>query len=239
MRKARRSMAGARRGGRGEPERTTGSEPEAQDSGTGRSERRLERASALARESRAEQAAREYRELIAEDPGNAAAHAGLGALCEQAGDRLAALAHYEAARDADPENVETLSRLGGVLAALQRFADSERELRRALRLDPRNAEAAAKLGILFLRRGLYAAAEMELRHAIEFDPDLAEAYLYRGEALNQLGRVDEALAMLERAAELQPGNAKVYYTMGILFDKKHLRHRAEEMFRRARSAGGS
>lgn len=89
--------------------------------------------------------------------------------------------------------------------------------------------------MLYLRRGLYEHAAEELHRAIELDPEQgAGAYLYRGEALNQLGRVDDALTMLERAVEVEPRNAKAYYTMGILYDRKHMREQAEAMYRKAR-----
>ncbi|NIP79010.1 MAG: hypothetical protein GWM90_07335, partial [Gemmatimonadetes bacterium] len=44
---------------------------------------------------------------------------------------------------------------------------------------------------------------------------------------------------LERAVQYQPGNAKAYYTMGILYDRKHLRQEAATMYRKAREVGAA
>ncbi|HUE77522.1 MAG TPA: tetratricopeptide repeat protein, partial [Longimicrobiales bacterium] len=65
------------------------------------------------------------------------------------------------------------------------------------------------------------------------------AYFYRGEALNRLGRVEEAIQMLERSVQHDPSNAKAYHTMGILYDRKHLRQEATTMYRKAREVGGA
>jgi Flp pilus assembly protein TadD len=42
------------------------------------------------------------------------------------------------------------------------------------------------------------------------------------------------MEVLERATVLQPTNAKAFYTLGILYDRKHLPEEASVMFRRAR-----
>jgi tetratricopeptide (TPR) repeat protein len=80
---------------------------------------------------------------------------------------------------------------------------------------------------------LYAQAELELKRALDLDPDHGVAYFYRGECLNQLGRVDEALEMLERSVVLHPHNPRAYFTMGILYDRKHLPQQAAAMYRKA------
>jgi len=95
-------------------------------------------------------------------------------------------------------------------------------------------EAHASLGILFYRRGVYAQAEAELRWVCEQDPQHGNAFFYRGEALNRLGRVEEAMEALEQTTVLQPDNAKAFYTLGILYDRKHLPEEAALMYRRSR-----
>ena len=52
--------------------------------------------------------------------------------------------------------------------------------------------------------------------------------------MNRLGRYDEAMAALEHATVVQPTNPKAYYTLGILYDRKHLPEEAALMYRKAR-----
>jgi tetratricopeptide (TPR) repeat protein len=66
-------------------------------------------------------------------------------------------------------------------------------------------------------------------------PEHGAAFFYRGEALNRLGRYEAALDALKQATVLQPDNAKAFYTLGILYDRKHLPAEAAAMYRRARA----
>lgn len=196
----------------------------------------IERARALEAEDH-EAAQSVYRELILSTPGDIEARLGLALLHDRLGQQQQALEQLEAAREQEPENAVVLTQLGTVLGALGRFHDAERELRRAVRLAPERADAFLALGTLCFKRGLYLQAEQELARALEHDTALASAYYYRGEALHQLDRIDEAVVMLLRAVDLDPRNARAYHTLGILYDRKHMRAEAALMYRKGREAG--
>lgn len=195
---------------------------------------RLARARTLVEEGRVRDAIDVYRALVSDHPSNVRARNNLGVLYDELGSHELALEQFEAARELEPENVEVLTNLGASLGGVGRFEEAERELRRAQRLDPEALDVRANLGILYYRRGLYAQAEAELRWVCERDHDHGPAHFYRGEALNRLGRVDQAMDVLERAIHLQPENAKAFYTLGILFDKKHMPEEAARMYRKSR-----
>jgi len=89
-------------------------------------------------------------------------------------------------------------------------------------------------GVIAFRRGVYAMAEADLGWVCEQDDAHGSAFYYRGEALNRLGRFDEALQALERVTVLQPQSAKAFYTLGHLYDRKHMGEEAARMYRRAR-----
>lgn len=198
----------------------------------------IERARALEAEDH-EAAQSVYRELILSAPGDIEARLGLALLHDRLGQQQQALEQLEAAREQEPENAVVLTQLGAVLGALGRFQDAERELRRAVRLAPERADAFLALGTLCFKRGLYLQAEQELARALEHDTTLASAYYYRGEALHQLDRIDEAVVMLLRAVDLDPRNARAYHTLGILYDRKHMRAEAALMYRKGREAGSA
>lgn len=178
-----------------------------------------------------------YRELILSSPDDIEARLGLALLHDKLGQQQQALEQLEAARELEPENAVVLTHLGMVLGAMGKFPEAERELRRAVRLAPERPDAFVALGTLCFKRGLYLQAEQELARALEHDETLATAYYYRGEALHQLDRIDEALVMLMRAVDLDPRNARAYHTMGILYDRKHMRAEAALMYRKGREAG--
>jgi Tfp pilus assembly protein PilF len=195
---------------------------------------RLDRAKELVENRRIDEASQLYRAILTDNPGSLGARIGLGALFEALGQHGLALEQFEAAVKLEPENVEVLNNLGSVLGALGRYEEGEGFLRRAARLAPDSADVRANLGILFFRKGLYAQAEGELRWACEQDQRHGNAFFYRGEALNRLGRFDDAMRALEQAIRLQPTNGKAFYTLGILYDRKHLPEEASIMYRKAR-----
>lgn len=200
---------------------------------------RLTRARTLVERGRVEEAIELYRTVVSENPTHLKARHNLGVLYDELGRHELAVEQLEAARDLEPENVEVLTNLGSALAAAGRFDDSERELRRAQRLGPESVDVRAALGVLFFRRGLYPQAEAELRWVCEKDDAHLQAHIYRGEALNRLGRVEQAIDVLERVVQLQPDNAKAYYTLGILFDRKHMKDEAARMYRKSREVSAS
>ncbi len=83
------------------------------------------------------------REFLADQPGHLSGHVVLGKALFAAGDRTGATAAFEAALDADPENVDALHQLA-LLARDEGDADrSLAHLERALLADPRNPELVA------------------------------------------------------------------------------------------------
>ena len=117
---------------------------------------------------------------------------------------------------------------------LARYGEAEYLLLRAVAIDPNSVAVRASVGILSFLRGAYAAAELELRWVCEQDRESARAFYYYGETLNRLGRFDEALIALERAIVLQPRNSRAFYTLGHLYDRKHMTEEAALMYRQAR-----
>ena len=194
----------------------------------------LGRAKELVRDGRIDEAIALYREILAQNPSNLKARNNLGVLYDELGSLDLALEQFEAAELIEPENVELLNNYGSVLGAMGRYDDAADLLRCAQRLEADNILVRASLGILHFRRGVYAVAEADLAWVCDRDESNGPAFYYRGEALNRLGRYDEAMQVLERAIVLQPHNAKAFYTLGHLYDRKHMGQDAAIMYRRAR-----
>jgi tetratricopeptide (TPR) repeat protein len=194
----------------------------------------LGRAKDLVRDGRIAEAIAFYRDVLTQDPANLKARNNLGVLYDELGDLDLALEQFEAAELIEPDNVELLNNYGLVLGAMGRYDEAGELLRRAQRLDPEGVAVRANIGILHYRRGVYASAEADLGWVCEQDDAHGPAFYYRGEALNRLGRFDEALQALERVTVLQPQNPKAFYTLGHLYDRKHMGEEAALMYRKAR-----
>ncbi|MBA3560239.1 MAG: protein kinase, partial [Gemmatimonadaceae bacterium] len=88
------------------------------------------------------------------------------------------------------------------LAAMGRFEEAEREMRRAQALDPLLLIASAALGWVFYHQGDYERAAAQYRSTLERDSTFTLAHLWLGQSLEMLGRKDESLVSLQRAATL-------------------------------------
>ncbi|MSR20798.1 MAG: tetratricopeptide repeat protein [Gemmatimonadetes bacterium] len=194
----------------------------------------LTRARSLVERGRIHEAIQLYLGILTVNPSNLKARNNLGVLFDGLKQFDAARDHLEAAVRIEPDNVEVLTNLASTLTSLARYEDAEGMLRRAQRVDPDDLRVHLSIGILYFRRGMYAQAETELRWVCARDRDNGLAFYYRGESLNRLGRYDEATQAMERAAELLPDDPKPAYTLGRLYDCKHMPEEAAEMYRRAR-----
>jgi tetratricopeptide (TPR) repeat protein len=117
--------------------------------------------------------------------------ASLGELYTKIGNYDEAAKAYQHAMEqgAAPEAAVTYADL---LIRLQRFAEAEKLVRRAMESRRTMPQAYLSLGKLYSAQQRYADAEKALKRAIELDPDDATAHALLAVALQQLGRAQEA-----------------------------------------------
>ena len=148
-----------------------------------------------------DQAARSFREAIANDPLYAEAHAGLA-------------------------RAYTLSGVFGGMSRRYAFPRAVAAAGEALRLNPDLADAhttmAFSLQVGFKR---WADAETRYRRALELDPNLAQAHHWYALLLDSLARPDEAIREIRTAASLAPLSLPITSDVGMIL--AHHGHFAE------------
>lgn len=174
-----------------------------------------ERGWLLARQGRPEMAEREYRLALADDPGDAAAHAMLALLlAEQDGRRDEALREAREAIGLAPD--ETLPHYAEARVHLEaeRWAEAERAARQAVLLAPHDADLHALLAAVHLGGRRWPAALAAAEEALECDPEHVGAANLRASALVHLGRRGEAAAAIQGALARSPESSHTHANHG-------------------------
>ena len=115
----------------------------------------------------------------------------------------------------DPDDTDSLVRLGLVMNRQGKLDDAERRYRQALAADPDHIQAHATLGALQARRGAATEGRRHLLRAIELDPLQAEAHKNLATLAALQGDLNAARGQLERAIEIDPIDAVSHHLLGV------------------------
>jgi tetratricopeptide (TPR) repeat protein len=146
-----------------------------------------------------------------------------GDLALQAGRPEEALALFDQALLAEPEDPTLLSRRASCLNALERWPDALGAADRALTKDPRQARAWVDKGQALNGLERHLEALQCLEDAVALDPSLDFAWYLKGNAFSAVGQEQEALDCYTRCLELNPERANAWYNKaaGLYRLKRH------------------
>src|SRR5918998_1023818 len=130
-----------------------------------------------------------------------------------------ALARFEQALDAAPENPEVIEAVGRALLNLGRLEEAEASFLDALELDPEWVAPRMGLAMVALSRDEPFKIVHHLERAIEAEPGYPEAYVELGRYYGFMGEPALAKATFERWTGRVPGDADMLINAGFtLFD---------------------
>ena len=113
---------------------------------------------------------------------------------------------YEQVLRRDPDFEQAHYNLGYTYYRLDRFAEAQRQLRRAVALNPLDSFAYIHLGLIALREHDLAAAESSIGHAIQIDPLRPGFHLALSFVLEAKGDTAGALAEMHEELKYTPNN---------------------------------
>ncbi len=141
-----------------------------------------------------DEAAREYRQVLAGAPENYDAHNDLGLLLGRQGLTQDALKEFRLALAIQPDKATAHSNAAWILTLTHQFPEAVEEYAQALRFDPENASTHNNLGVALLQLGEDEKAVEQFSDALRLDPVNADAR--RNLALTQSrmknGKIDQA-----------------------------------------------
>lgn len=135
-------------------------------------------------------ALREYREVVAINPGHPGIHFRIGRV-------LLARARLS--------TTDTTSE-----------AEALKEFEQELQLDPTNANAAYEAGELWRKRAQFDKAFELFSQAIRYYPDFEDALVGLGRAMISMGQAPQALPHLQKALTLNAGNEVSWYQLALV-----------------------
>jgi tetratricopeptide (TPR) repeat protein len=141
----------------------------------------------------------------------------------------AAIAQYQQALDAQPDDAGLLFNLGTLLAQQGDYAAAQTALEKAVAIRADWAEAHYNLGTVLLHQERYSEAIAALKCATEQREAYPEAYFNRGNAhamkgLDREGRLDYyeldcATTAYKTAIQQRPGYTAALYNLGMLYSR--------------------
>jgi len=148
-----------------------------------------------------------YRKAIELEPKFALAYAHLGRLLRKIGAADESTAAFRSAIEYSTD-VPTMILVADVMQSQQRYLESERLLRRALKEDERNPTALYLLGRALTTRGSYEEAERVLEKSAEVSPNSFVSYTLLGSMSMRQEKYDDAENYLMKAARVVSPNEK-------------------------------
>jgi tetratricopeptide (TPR) repeat protein len=158
-------------------------------------------AEALETQERWNEAASEYRTILAQSPNLPGIHYRLGRL-------LLSL----------PENAATPATRD----------EARREFEEELKINPRNAGAEYVLGELARQARDWAQAAEHFAKAASLNPAFPDAHIGWGRSLISDRKFDEAVKPLEQAVKLQPENPAAHYHLAVAYSRTGRKEEAEK-----------
>ena len=135
---------------------------------------------------------------------NYVAHNNLGTYLASQGKTEEAIAHFEKARDINPNYDLSSFNIGLAYASRHQYQKAIPYYREALAKNPEFALAYQKIGFALYRVDRFDQAVENFEKALRINPAYAEAYNHMGAALVRLGEIDRAIACFRQALRIKP-----------------------------------
>ncbi len=186
----------------------------------------LLRAATAARQQHFHEAELLLREILRNNPNNAALHFALGAMLRQQEQWDDAFDEISQSARLMPDFPENHTSFAYIFYRLDDGPNAIAEARTALSMDPQNSEAYQLLGLGLYSNGQYLAAVHAFEESLARDPDNADTYYDIGIALHADGNRPGALAAYHKAIRLRPGFWEAHSNLALTLHEQGKLHEA-------------
>ncbi len=185
------------------------------------------------RAGRLDEAAKNYRQILSEDPRQPDALHLLGVVAQSVGQLDEAVELISESLRVNPNNVSAINNLAGVLKDQARYSDAIEFYEAAIAASPAEAYLHSNLGNALRESGKLEEAGAAHQRALELDPDSYAAHSNLGSVLDAQGRFADAIACYRHALTLNPQSHETLVNLGVTLKRQGKLAEAEESLRRA------
>ena len=132
-------------------------------------------ANTLQKQGKIDEAAQEYRKVLATDPNNSDVHNNLGIVLGRKGLMEEALKEFRLSLAIKPDQAMVHANIGFILGETHHFPEAVEEYNKALQLNPEDAHAHNDLGVAMIQMGEYEKAAEQFNDSIRIDPSYSDA----------------------------------------------------------------
>ncbi len=182
---------------------------------------------------RLEKAAKNYRQILSENPRQPSALHLLGVIAQGIGQLDEAVELISESLRIDPNNVSAINNLAGVLKDQARYEDAAGFYEAAIEANPNAAYIHSNLGNVLQQMGRLEDAAACHRRAIELEPESFAAHCNLGAVLKEQGRLAEAMQCYRTALALNPRAHEAHVNLGVVLKEQAKFAEAEQCFLRA------
>jgi type IV pilus biogenesis/stability protein PilW len=179
-----------------------------------------------------DQAIKEYRKIIKDDPDNMAAIFHIGWAYEEKGDFDQAEVFFKKVIELNPEHSDVYNHLGLIQYHRGEWDLALKEFRISLELFE-YAEVYYNVSLVYQKKGNMEEAIKAIKKAIEMDPDYAEAWNQLGNLYLENKDLQEAAQQFEKAIDLDPEHVTAHNNLGLIYTQRGLIEEAIKQFNEA------
>lgn len=152
---------------------------------------------------------------------------------QQSGLPELAVKSLEQALAIQPDNVETISRLGEIYYKIERYSLAQKQFEKVLSLDPKSIKALFGLGQVFSKTGRRDMAKEQYIKVIELLPKHSEAHFNLARHCEETYDLQGASRHYKIVIDLEPSNAEAYHGHGMACHRMGLANEAVPSFTKA------
>lgn len=178
-------------------------------------------------------AAKEFRPILKENPAHPGAHVGMAGCYFHDGDFPRVSEECQAAVAANPACIEALEMLAALCIQEEDISAAESHLQRALAVNPTHLSVRTRLACCHYLTSNTAAYEKECEAIFAIHPQYAEFYRSIGEAAERLRRPDTARTFYEEAYRMAPQSWHVLESLGFFYCREGREKEAYEILDRS------